>query len=336
MPRKQISLEAKVDIWMPLYISDNGSDTAHLNGDEYRAYMNMQKHQWRHGHMSPEDMANLSLMPRDAWSKSQARLEQTMSSDENGNFYFQKLDLLREESVVRRIKATEKARNAALRRHHRENGGKTGDAPSTPQATPVAGIIPEKGGIKGCPSSLEEKDYSPSASPQGNASAEKTGAGDPGESPSAGMALPAISKPKASPRLDKTLNSEQRGTLPPQNGSKGAASSGVKGDPRTGAFEREFRKFYADMNGVDPKEVPFGPKERTTLRQVLAAEPYLTEDALRTRLANRALAIRMCEAEPKHRGRVNRRDPLTSVMGRSAQYADGPVDAFNQPFARTA
>lgn len=357
MPRKRVSLEAKVDIWLPLYISDNGSDTAHLTGDEYRAYMQMQKHQWRHGHMSPEDMANLSLMGRDAWSKSQARFEQAMSSDENGNFFFQKLEELRDEWITRRVKAQEKARNAAIKRHSRKNEGETGDAPSIPQATPVADLIPEKGGIKGCPSPLTSKgkDSSPSASPPGKASAEKAGAGVPGGSPAAAMGselekspaagMPdaakklspagrgrlAISPPVTPPRLPNPTKADQHGTLSPKKVHKGNRTTARNGDPRAEIFEHHLRKFYAAVNGVDPGDVPFGPKERSTLSAALKAEPHLTEGALSMRLKNRIVAIRLCEAEPKRRGKVNRRDPLTTVIGRLAPYADGPVDAFNQP-----
>jgi hypothetical protein len=49
-------MSRKSDIWMPIYIGDLLADTQHLTNEQFGIYHKVFYHQWRHGHLSEEEL----------------------------------------------------------------------------------------------------------------------------------------------------------------------------------------------------------------------------------------------------------------------------------------
>jgi uncharacterized protein YdaU (DUF1376 family) len=54
--------DVRVDIFMPIYVGDLLADTLHLSTEQFGAYMLLLLHQWRKGHYSEDEAAQIARL----------------------------------------------------------------------------------------------------------------------------------------------------------------------------------------------------------------------------------------------------------------------------------
>lgn len=83
----------KVDIWMPLYISDYLSDTTRLTCEQSGAYLHLIMDYWKSGPLPDNDqvLASICKLSPDAWSNAKAMLKDYFEI-KNGQWFHQRID----------------------------------------------------------------------------------------------------------------------------------------------------------------------------------------------------------------------------------------------------
>lgn len=345
MPRKKLDAATKVDIWMPTYISDKIANTGDMTGDQYRAYDLIEMHQWRHGPMTMEQMENLSRLQGSAWSTLQALLKRSLSSDENGLFFFPAVRDRREEWLGRRIKAQERASKGGValseKRKREQEANKTGSASSTPQATPQAQQTTPKGLLTERPApSPSEPTAPPSASLQGERAAdghatpvdsEGEDTANKGENETGGPtdAPKPVQATRGAKRASAPRVGVEPGTLQEHLRRHGNGRRSTGQDTRFLVFKDHLRRYHAAANGGVLEAVPWGLREDRALVTLLSTEPHLTVEELSIRLGHRLDAIKVCLERPLAKGNVNARDSIAIVLNdKFPLFTDGAVNAF--------
>lgn len=109
---------SKTDAWMPLYIGDYLSDTAHLSCEQSGAYLHLMMHYWRRGSL-PDDNAALALiarLPVKRWIAHRTTLEPFFSLAD-GRWFHKRIDAERSRAEATSKRFHERAKKAAEARH---------------------------------------------------------------------------------------------------------------------------------------------------------------------------------------------------------------------------
>lgn len=112
-------MAAKTDVWMPLYIGDYLSDTAHLDAARHGCYLLWIMHYWKKGPLpnNIEDLVGIGkLRGPDACSIAQALLEEFFFLNGDGRWHQSRVDVEKEKSNEKQRNAQERAEKAAKAR----------------------------------------------------------------------------------------------------------------------------------------------------------------------------------------------------------------------------
>lgn len=129
-------MDAKTDIWMPLYIGDYLAATTHLSAEESGAYLHLLMHQWKNGSLpsDQESLRRIARVEKDAWSNAWSILQAFF--EHSSSMPIQKrLESIREEWNGRKATAVAKAQAASAKRWSKHA---TSNAPSIPTSNAQA------------------------------------------------------------------------------------------------------------------------------------------------------------------------------------------------------
>jgi uncharacterized protein YdaU (DUF1376 family) len=126
----------KADIWMPLYIGDYLSDTAHLSAEESGAYLHLLMHSWKTGALPSnlEILRRIAKVETDAWSNAWSTLQAFFKQCPDGSWMQDRLEKERLSWQTKKEKSSEKAAKAAKARWPDATSNATSIPSSTPQA----------------------------------------------------------------------------------------------------------------------------------------------------------------------------------------------------------
>jgi uncharacterized protein YdaU (DUF1376 family) len=317
----------KVDVFMPLYIGRYLQDTPHLDALKSGAYLHLLMYFWVRGPLpnDPAELATIAKCTPDAWSMCQASVMHYFELAPDGMLHQRGAERLKDQWIGKRLKAHEKAQNAANVRwsKHKAKKGPNSDAPSIAQA------MPEQ-----CPiSTYKEQEQkqtppTPSAAQRGIGPQPVSASSIPG-APSTGPKSKAKAKPSILPitGVHKGTNgarshpAAKNGVAPGATGGNGHAKSGLHpvGDElRRNEFEREVLSFWKAQNPEHP-DYAFTTPDRRALEDLLGREPGLLLPELRRLLRNRAHSEINPAAHP------------AKWLRNIREYSAGPLGKYGKP-----
>lgn len=129
-------MNKKADIWMPLYIGDYLSDTAHLSAEESGAYLHLLMHSWKTGALPSnlETLRRIAKVETDAWGNAWSTLQAFFKQRPDGSWMQDRLEKERLSWQAKKEKSSEKAAKAAKARWPDASSNATSIPSSTTQA----------------------------------------------------------------------------------------------------------------------------------------------------------------------------------------------------------
>lgn len=328
-----MATDPRVDIFMPIYVGDFLADTLHLSTEQIGAFFLLLLHQWRVGHFSEDEVAQISRLAGSAHLAASSSAKQELSRllapvlqlfirDDAGRLFSRRADAEKTKWTEKKKVFTERARKGgeAKAKKYRERMAKTGPASSTPKEV-----------LEPCTSPLEELQKPSAQSLRSFAaaapdppSALSTPTSTPEVQPAASGKLPSETAPAGAagvPGDGKGGKGKKQAAgkdLQPQQHKSKNGSKPADSDPRHVLFKSEVFSYWKQQN-PEGTSCPWDGAEAAALTAMLRASPNMTLDSFKQLLRNRA------------RSEVNPADLPRAWLRDVMRFQSGPLDRFNKP-----
>jgi uncharacterized protein YdaU (DUF1376 family) len=321
--------DVRVDIFMPIYVGDLLADTLHLSTEQFGAYMLLLLHQWRKGHYSEDEAAQIARLVGSSHLSASSSAKQELSRllapvlellarDSQGQLYSRRNDEEKEKWTDRKRVFIERARKGGLgkaKKIREQKGNKT------PASSTLEGML------DGCTSPSPTKNKS-ITSPTPPPAAEGMGRTPANSKQESERKAKTPVKPLGAPRRPPDKESHHPSTsgsatgkstpkAPPPKPPVRPSKRESRQDGRFEPFMLEVSKYWRGLNPETP-EFEWIRADRGALIDLLANAPGMQLAEFKRLLHNR----RDSEVNPAAPPRAWLRD--------LREYSAGSLDRFKK------